>query len=266
MGEPFYPPGGTPIYAKPIYERYQLPSAEIASTEQAIARVKAQVAAGADGIKLFTGAIVGGPVGVLPMSLEHARAIVAEAHRSRRPVFAHPTDARGTEVAMESGVDVLAHAAPLMCPWSESFAKELARRRVALIPTLALYETMPDAQTPIETALQQVKALSDAGGDILFGTDTGFIEADEVEREYALLGKVLGWRQILAALTTAPAARFGDRRSAGRLKAREMADVVLLGRDPAEGVDAFAAVRLTVARGQVVHGRRAGDPETCGAQ
>jgi hypothetical protein len=32
------------------------------------------------------------------------------------------------------------------------------------------------------------------------------------------------------------------------------------------GVDAFATVRLTVARGQVVHGRRANDPETCGAK
>jgi imidazolonepropionase-like amidohydrolase len=264
VGEPFYPPGGTPIYAKPIYERYQLPSAEIASTGQALTRVKAQIAAGADGIKLFTGAIVGEPVGVLPMSLEHARAIVAEAHRSRRPVFAHPTDRRGIEIAMQSGVDVLAHAAALMGPWSEAFAKDLASRRIALIPTLALYEIAPDAGTPIETALQQVKALSDAGGDILFGTDTGFIDADEIAREYVLLGKVLGWRQILASLTTAPAARFSDRRSAGRLKAGEMADIVLLGRDPGEGVDAFGAVRLTVARGQVVHGRRAEDPETCG--
>lgn len=266
VGEPFYPPSGTPIYAKPIYERYNLPSAEIVSTGQAIERVKAQVAAGADGIKLFTGAIVGGPVGVLPMSLEHARAIVAEAHRARRPVFAHPTDRRGAEVAIESGVDVLAHAAPLMGPWSESFAKALAARRIALVPTLALFETMPDAKTPIEIALQQVKALADTGGDILFGTDTGFIEGDEIEREYALLGKVLGWRQVLAALTTTPAARFADRRSAGRLKAGEVADIVLLARNPSEGVEAFAGVRLTVARGQVVHGRRANDPEACGAQ
>ena len=161
-------------------------------------------------------------------------------------------------------MDVLAHAAPLMGPWSESFAKELARRRIALVPTLALYEAMPDAKTPTGIALQQVKALADAGGDILFGTDTGFIDADEIEREYALLGRVLGWRQILASLTTAPAGRFAGRRSAGRLQAGEMADIVLLGRDPSEGVDAFAAVRLTMARGQVVHGRRASDPETCG--
>ena len=264
VGEPFYPPDGTPIYAKPIYERYKVPSAEIVSTGQALSRVKAQISAGADGIKLFTGAIVGGAVGVLPMSVEHARAIVAEAHRLRRPVFAHPTDRRGVEVAIESGVDVLAHAAPLMGPWSESFARGLARRRIALVPTLALYETMPDAKTPIEIAQQQVKSLSEAGGDILFGTDTGFIAADEIEREYALLGKVLGWRQILASLTTAPAGRFTDRRSAGRLKAGEIADIVLLGRDPSEGVDAFAAVSVTVARGQVVHGRRASDPETCG--
>lgn len=264
VGEPFYPADGTPIYAKPIYERYKLPSAEITTTAQALARVRAQVDAGADGIKLFTGAIVGGAVGVLPMSLEHARAIVAEAHRLKRPVFAHPTDRRGVEIAIESGVDVLAHAAPLMGPWSESFAKALARRRIALVPTLALYEAMPDAKTPTEIALQQVKALADAGGEILFGTDTGFIDADEIEREYALLGKVLGWRQILASLTTAPARRFAERRSAGRLEADETADVVLLGRDPSEGVEAFATVRLTVARGQVVHGRRANDPETCG--
>lgn len=57
--------------------------------------------------------------------------------------------------------------------------------------------------------------------------------------------------------------RFAGRRSAGRLKTGETADIVLLGRDPGESVDAFAAVRLTVARGRVVHALRADEPETC---
>ncbi len=39
VGEPFYPAGATPVYARPFYEAFQLPSAEISSELQAVRRV-----------------------------------------------------------------------------------------------------------------------------------------------------------------------------------------------------------------------------------
>lgn len=105
---PFFPEHGTPIYVRELWQQSKVPSAEVATAEQARSRPPAQIEAGADGVKLFTGAIIGGPGGVLPMSTDIARAVVAEAHARGKPVFAHPTDQAGLDVAVDSGVDVLA--------------------------------------------------------------------------------------------------------------------------------------------------------------
>lgn len=59
LAEPFYPSGGTPVYARPFYEAFGLPSAEIVNDADAAARAVRQFAQGADGIKLFTGSILG---------------------------------------------------------------------------------------------------------------------------------------------------------------------------------------------------------------
>ena len=90
------------MYARPIYRAEHLPSAEITSAPAAVSRVAEQAAEGANGVKLFTGAIVGGDVRVLHMSAAAARAITGEAHRLGLTTFAHPTDAQGAEVAIDN--------------------------------------------------------------------------------------------------------------------------------------------------------------------
>jgi len=216
VGEPFYPPQGTPVYAKPIYEANHLPSAEITDTRDAVRRVDAQIDAGADGIKLFTASIQGGDAPPVYMSAGDVRAITGEAHRRRRQTFAHPTDAEGVELAVDNGVDILAHVAPLAGPWSPSLLAKIKTRRIGLIPTLMLFEVYPDPRTPIEVGLGQVAAQLEAGGDILFGTDAGFMQVYDPTQEYQLMRRVMGWREILASLTTTPARRFGFQNHLGR--------------------------------------------------
>ena len=74
VGDPFYPKGGTPIYVKQFMKDNGFPDEEIVNLPEAVARVHRQIHEGADGVKLFAGAIVGGSVGVLPMPLDQARA------------------------------------------------------------------------------------------------------------------------------------------------------------------------------------------------
>jgi len=253
VGEPFYPPHGTPSYAKPIYEQYHLPSAEIQSIPEAVARVDRQVAQGVNGIKLFTGAVEGAS-GVLPMPLDDARAISAEAHRLGRPVFAHPSNQAGLDVAVDGGVDILAHVAPLSGPWTPAFIDRLKARHMALIPTLMLFQVYPSSETPMEVALQQLKAQADSGGDILFGTDAGFMDVYDPTAEYSLMGRVLDWRAILASLTSTPARRFGQADRRGRLAPGMIADFVVLNGDPAEDVTNFAKVRAVFRGGKVISG------------
>jgi imidazolonepropionase-like amidohydrolase len=61
------------------------------------------------------------------------------------------------------------------------------------------------------------------------------------------------FRQILASLTTAPAAKFGESARLGRIAPGLAGDIVVLNADPSGDVRAFAAVRYTIRDGKVIY-------------
>jgi imidazolonepropionase-like amidohydrolase len=262
VGDPFFPKNGTPIYVRQFMKDNGFPNEEITDLPAAIARVHRQIHDGADGVKLFAGAIVGGDVGVLPMPLDQARALVEAAHADGKPVFAHPTNVDGLNVAIESGVDILAHTTPDGGPWSADLTSRILAHHMALVPTLTLFQVelkrSPHADDQelkrfIDTAVGQVAAYSKAGGQILFGTDVGYIDVFDTTEEYRQMGRALDWRQILTSLTVAPAQRFGFAKHKGRLVPGMDADLVVLKADPAKDVTAFAQVRMTIRHGRTLY-------------
>ena len=265
VGDPFYPEHGTPIYVRKFLADNGIPSAEVASAAQATQRAQRQLAAGADGVKVFAGAIVGGEIGVLPMPLEIATAVVRAAHAAGKPAFAHPSDAAGVEVAIASGVDVLAHTAPMMGPWDAALVARLRDHHMALIPTLTLFDvelkkggdSEEVRQHVQDLTIEQLKVFADGGGQVLFGTDIGYIDVYDTTEELQLMARALGWRQILASLTTNPAQRFTH--GGGTLTVGAPADLVVLDGDPAQDVAALARVRYTIRDGRVLF-PRAGHP------
>jgi imidazolonepropionase-like amidohydrolase len=132
---------------------------------------------------------------------------------------------------------------------------------MALIPTMTLWEVdlkkenVPPAgiEKFVAVAEQQLKAYSDAGGQILFGTDVGYTDAVDTTEEYRLMAASgLTWRQILASLTTAPAERFKFKRK-GRVAKGMDADVTVLAADPAADARSFANVAYTISGGKVIY-------------
>jgi imidazolonepropionase-like amidohydrolase len=113
-------------------------------------------------------------------------------------------------------------------------------------------EDGPDANH--QGILQEVKSYSDAGGRIMFGTDVGFVtDYNLLTKEYELLGRAgLSFRQVLAALTTAPAGRLGFSAITGRVAEGQEADLVVLDADPAKDATAFSHVRTTIRQGEIV--------------
>ena len=93
--------------------------------------------------------------------------------------------------------------------------EQLARFKqqgIALIPTLSLF-SKTSGRTGHRCAsgrydVNQLKAFSDNGGPVLFGTDVGFITFYDTTLEYELMHRALSERQILASLTTNPAQYF----------------------------------------------------------
>lgn len=261
VGEPFWVKGGTPIYIKGFLEANHISIPEVESTAQAKERVRQQIRDGADGIKIFANSVERNEILTMPLDL--AKVIVVEAHRVGKPVFAHVSNNQGIEVAIQSGVDILAHTTPIDDLWSPSFAQHLVAAHMALTPTLTLWEVESKNASPEELkkgmsrAAQQLEAFSRAGGQVLFGTDVGYIEQFDTSEEFKWMSRAgMGFQEILASLTTNPAQRFGYATHSGRIAKGLDADLVVLRADPAQNTSAFSKVRYTIRGGEVIYAEK----------
>ncbi len=259
-GEPFWGPGGTPVYVKQFLIDQHIEIPETTSAAQAIARVDQQVHDGADAIKIFAGSIEPDHILLLPSGI--AKAVVSEAHKDHRLVFSHPSSIKGVELSLDSGVDILAHVSTFEGPWSPALIDRMKAAHLSLIPTLTLFDVemqkakaSPDAtQELISLAVSQLRAYSTAGGQILFGTDIGYIDHYDTTEEFQLMSRAgMTFPQILASLTTAPAQRFGFASHSGRIAPGYDADLVILGADPGADITALARVLYTIRAGRILY-------------
>src|SRR2546427_7010665 len=230
------------------------PAPEVADASQAAAASRKLLDEGVDGIKLFASAPSRSS---LPESAIQAAA--NEAHRLGKPVFVHPNSGADVLAAIRCGADVIAHTTPQSGPWDETILAAMKERRVALIPTLTIFKYYMrhdriSAEEQIANAeIGQLRAWLASGGTVLFGTDIGAIDYDPSE-EYALMAEAgMGFRQILASLTTAPAERFGESTRPGRIAAGLHADPVVLKDDPSTNIQALTAVQYTLRAGKVIY-------------
>lgn len=257
-GMALYPPDGVPYYlrrALPGFVVWLLP--QPARPEEAVAAVQRNVAAGADLTKLFSGSYVQRGV-VKPMPGPVARAAVDEAHRHGQVVYAHASNLAGTRVALEAGVDVLAHAPDRAEEIPPSLLRALAARRVAMIPTLQMFaRTVSTSEAYLAPIREEVHTFHQVGGQLLFGTDVGYMADDTIDDELQALGAAgLSADDVLRMLTTAPAERFGAGSRRGTVEAGREADLVVLQGDPRSDLQAFARVAFTLRGGAVLYARR----------
>jgi len=102
--------------------------------------------------------------------------------------------------------------------------------------------------------VDELRAYSEAGGDILFGTDIGYTDHYDTTLEFTLMSQAgMNYQQILASLTTNPARKFGDSDRIGRIAKNMSADLVVLSADPAQDVTAFSKVRYTIRNGKILY-------------
>ena len=256
-GGSLVPAGASPFYLRPNV----LPDAAL--PEHAQAQIDMAIQMGADAIKIYSGSIVGlserGP-DVVPMDVAVVKGIADAAHARDLFVIAHPSNNSGAWAAVRGGVDILAHTFPQE-GWDRTLPSEMVDRGVALIPTLKLwryegerFELPEDSiSNSIRIAQEQVFAVSLLGGEILFGTDVGYMSDFDPTAEYRLMQEAgLSFEQILASLTTAPAKRFGMAARVGRLTPGRDADLVILPLDPVDDITSFAKPETVVQRGEVV--------------
>jgi imidazolonepropionase-like amidohydrolase len=250
MAGDIFPKNGHPVYLPP---EMQLP--EAATPQEAEQMSQQYMKMGLEGIKLFTGAFMGTKP-VVNMDTAIVKAAVDVAHSQGKPVFAHPQNHTGVDNALAGGVDILAHT----IPGEGSFtAGELAKMRLqhtALIPTLTLWTTVVQDPTAGERLAQagvdELKSYFSQGGTILFGTDVGFTSKYDTAQEFEFMGRAMGWRDILASLTTNPSVFF-KATTKGRVEEGMDADLVVLDADPAADVRNLAKVAYTIRAGRIIY-------------
>jgi imidazolonepropionase-like amidohydrolase len=136
---------------------------------------------------------------------------------------------------------------------------------MALTPTLTLWDeesqkgnsSPEDIEKGMSRAADQLGAFSRSGGQVLFGTDVGYIQHFDTSEEFKWMSRAgMGYQQILASLTTNPAQRFGYAAHSGRIAKGFDADLVVLNADPAQETAAFSKIRYTIRGGDVIYSEK----------
>jgi imidazolonepropionase-like amidohydrolase len=248
-GIPLFPAHALPYYLSDLPAELKAKMAQPETAAEAAAFVDKNRAAGYDIVKLFTGSIVS-PGHITPMQVPIARAAADEAHRYGQLVFSHPSNLEGTKVAIEAGVDVLAHTPELTSGIDEAMLRRMIAQHMTIIPTLKLFSR--------DDNIANIRGLDyrfhQLGGRLVYGTDTGFLpDYDQSEEFRQLMLAGFGFRDVLAMLTTAPAELFHLSQREGKVMPGMRGDLTILSEDPASGhPDAFTEVRYTIRGGKVI--------------
>jgi imidazolonepropionase-like amidohydrolase len=256
-GSAQYPPHGIPFYLKgttPWFILKLMP--QPATPEEATRDEERNITEGADVLKLFTGSWVAHGK-VLPMPEANARAAVEVAHSHGQLAFAHPSNLAGVVVAMNSGVDVLAHAADDTEGVDARLLQTIVDRHMAMVPTLKMFgRTVTKNPRYLDPIYAEVRQFHADGGQLIFGTDVGYMTDYSTEDEFhALEQSGLNAMDILRMLTTAPAERFKVADRKGTIAAGKLGDLVVLSADPASDVANFSKVQTVVRSGRVIYSR-----------
>ena len=250
MAGDIFPQNGHPIY---LPAEMQLP--EAASPQQAEKMAQDYMKMGLDGMKLFTGAFMGDKP-VVNMDTDIVKAASDVAHAEDKPVFAHPQNRTGVDHALAGGVDILAHTIPNEGSFTTDELSRMKQQHTALIPTLTLWTTVVSDPEVVDklvrSGVEELKAYFSEGGTILFGTDVGFQSKYDTSQEYEFMGRAMGWRDILASLTTNPSTFFKEP-AKGKVEKGMSADLVVLDADPSNNVLNFAKVAYSIRAGKVIY-------------
>lgn len=261
-GLPLYPVDGIPVYIRDLPPELLARMHQPRDAAGARGAVRANIDAGADGTKLFLHTSSDGSNARF-MAPEVARAAAEATHARGKLVLAHPTSNAGVRAALQAGVDIIVHTAlGEPAPWDAALTREMVAKNLAVVPTFKLWRyELAKQNVPkqivdklVGATLDQLRAFKAAGGQILFGTDVGYMHEYDPGDEYELMSQAgLTPLEILASLTTAPAARWKEEKQRGRVAAGYQADLVVLAADPADDVRNLTQVRCAFRGGEQIY-------------
>ena len=216
------------------------------------ARTRALIAQGAGVIKVcltsWWAPAVQSPDSV-ELTREELDSVVAAAHGAGRPVIAHAIGPAGVRLAIDGGVDGLAHLPRV----TAELARGIAARRMTVSPTAATLLAGARGQPWQDQLAASAEAVRAAGVTVVYGTDAGVMPHGMNARE-AIAMQRLGWMpaDILRSATVSAVRALGLAAPAGTIAAGAPADLAAVEGNPLEDLAALQRVVLVVRAGRVV--------------
>jgi imidazolonepropionase-like amidohydrolase len=241
--------------------------------EQFLAAARAELAAGADHIKVFiTGGLAhaGEVMTGMQVTAAEVGSAVRAAREKARYVVAHAANSAAIREALQAGVRSFEHAYEL----DDQTARAIAAQGAFLTPTLCCTR-MPEwmrghafSADQVERAmavgpqhLDSIKRAVDAGVTLVNGTDYPPGEPGDgtvvAVREMEFMAEAgLDPAAVLRSVTVSPARLLQAQRELGQVKEGFLADLIAVDADPTRSVSAMREVSFVLAAGSVVRDDR----------
>jgi imidazolonepropionase-like amidohydrolase len=232
-------------------------AAPVLSPEDARRLAEELLDGGADLLKLAleTGTVFGRDIPV--MSLAEATMLVRVAHGRGTVASAHITSVVDIDLALDAGVDDLAHMA-VDRALPEETVERIVGQGVLWVPTLELWQCTGQSSMAVANLRRFVRA----GGQVALGTDfEGYSCSWQLgmpTTEFGLMERAgMAAMEIIVAGTRNAARACNLERDLGTVEAGKVADLVLVRGDPLSRLGALRDVRMVIHDGVVIRDGRA---------
>jgi imidazolonepropionase-like amidohydrolase len=231
--------------------RYAAVGEDVAGADEARQLVTTLADGGARIIKLGLERGYYADLGWPLLSLDAVRAITETAHARGMRVTAHVTSIDEVRLAIDGGVDDLAHA-PLE-PIPEAIMQEMLAKGMGMATTATVW----GRSDVWSQAAANAKRYADAGGVVSIATDHGCCGQPPGLQPYRdemqfLRGAGMTPMQLLVAATRSGAMMANVAGGVGTIEAGKIADIIVVNGDPLADLSALNNVSVVVQAGEVV--------------
>lgn len=231
----------------------------ISTAEEARTKVKETLDKGVDMIKtVLEDGMDPSTFGLPKLSDEILTAICEEAHRHGAKVSAHVTQGHNLQRLVNAGIDDAGHM--VYDNLSDELINQMVVKNMYVIPTLTVLKLIQDKYGAplLESGMNNVKRLVEAGGKVAFGDD--FLEAEEpwyrlgmpLLELQLLLQAGLTQMQVITAATKYGAEVCGIADEVGTIEVGKKADILVIKGNPLEDLTNIKNVAFVIKDGNKV--------------